>query len=564
MKKEKMISIRTKVVTLILVCILAVSAIMIILVIPKAKHAVATATENNMQDLVNLSSDLVDDQVTMLGEDHVTSDVLSSIVGSIGIEGVDSSYIYVVNSDKLFIYHPKDEKLGTEVFNDTISKLIDQIPSGNYTPKMVFHYTDENGVVKYAAYCVSDVTHWVTVIVGNEDDALASINNLQAGSIIIILICALALSLIGFVVANKITKPINTMTDVISHTSKLDFTHTSELLSLQHLSDETGQMSRATFEMQENLKNMVTNLSRISCQLTGNAQSLSSVTSKINAASTDNSATAEELAASMEETSATAITIDSNMTNILNNTNDINEKSHAGLNLAKEINTRATDMNTSAITASNKTLEIYTDIKARTEEAIEKSKAVEKVNVLAATIQQIADQTSLLSLNASIEAARAGEAGKGFAVVAGEIGALATQSADTVKSIMDIVEEVNSAVSSMESSMQTTLDFLENTVMNDYQSFVATSEKYDADAQAVNTSMTDISELAKSLEESAKDIVNAVSGITETISEAAVGVNNVAEKTTDIVTLSSDVMDVVNSTGDSSNQLSDIVDSFRL
>lgn len=55
-----------------------------------------------------------------------------------------------------------------------------------------------------------------------------------------------------------------------------------------------------------------------------------------------------------------------------------------------------------------------------------------------------------MSLNASIEAARVGEAGKGFAVVAGEIGQLASQSTSTVKSIMEIVAEVNAAVKNMD------------------------------------------------------------------------------------------------------------------
>ena len=517
-----------------------------------------------MQDIVNLSSLLIDDQVSTLGESNVDSSILSSIVGDIGIQGVASSYIYVVNTDKNFIYHPTADKIGTEVFNTTISSLVDQIPNGSYESQHVFHYTDEKGVVKYAAYCVSDVTHWVTVIVGNERDVLAPINSLQNSTIFIILLCSIILSGIGYVMASKITKPIKIMTNVISSSANLDFTQTDQLLHLQKAADETGQMSRATYQMQESLRDIITQLNEQSNHLSLNAENITNVTERINSASTDNSATSQELAASMEETSATATTIDSNITHILDNTNEINRKSQEGLELAKEINKRATDLNSSALSASDATREIYESIRIKTQEAINKSSAVDKVNDLASAIQNIADQTSLLSLNASIEAARVGEAGKGFAVVAGEIGNLAAQSTNTVNEIMEIIEEVNLAVSSMENSMQTTLDFLENKVMNDYQLFLSASEKYDEDARTVNSSMIDISDVAHNLDHVAQDIVIAISGITQTISESAIGVSNIAEKTTDVVILSGDIMEVVENTESISGELSSIVHSFHL
>lgn len=81
------------------------------------------------------------------------------------------------------------------------------------------------------------------------------------------------------------------------------------------------------------------------------------------------------------------------------------------------------------------------------QQAIDKvGKASEEITNITGVISGIADETNLLSLNASIEAARAGEAGKGFAVVATEIGQLAQNSADSVRDIEGLISEINALV----------------------------------------------------------------------------------------------------------------------
>ena len=76
-------------------------------------------------------------------------------------------------------------------------------------------------------------------------------------------------------------------------------------------------------------------------------------------------------------------------------------------------------------------------------------KAVDDSMTIIGSIQSIANQTNLLSLNASIEAARAGEAGRGFAVVAGEVQNLAKSTKDTTDHISNILQEINDSVKEM-------------------------------------------------------------------------------------------------------------------
>jgi methyl-accepting chemotaxis protein len=87
--------------------------------------------------------------------------------------------------------------------------------------------------------------------------------------------------------------------------------------------------------------------------------------------------------------------------------------------------------------------------KVLTDEISFMKKDVSSIGEIILAINYIADQTNLLSLNASIEAARAGQAGKGFAVVADEIKKLAGQSVNAVKKVEENITKINSRANNM-------------------------------------------------------------------------------------------------------------------
>ena len=181
--------------------------------------------------------------------------------------------------------------------------------------------------------------------------------------------------------------------------------------------------------------------------------------------------------------------------------------------------------------ANSRTTEAFAQVAQQTHTTNE---SVQKIREATELITSIASQTNLLSLNASIEAARAGEAGKGFAVVAGEIGTLAAQTSTTVGSINEIIAEVNQAVANMTGCLKESTDFLEQTVLKDYEDFMGVADQYTKDATVFDDDMSAISGQINTLLSSIVEIADAMQGVSSTVSEAADGVTDIAQKTLEV------------------------------
>lgn len=557
-------SINARIIMLVVICILLFIGLNAAYIIPQSKNAVQATTEKNMQDIAMFSGMLVEDMIEENGAENVNYDMLKTVLEGKGLAGIDSSYVYVVNEEGTFLYHKKEDKIGTTVFNEQINNLLTKIPTGSYNATGTFHYTDENGVKKYTSYQVIESVGWVAVIAANEDEVMTEINKVRNISLILSIIVAVLLTGAGVFAANHITKPIRVLTTAIKRTGDLDFSSNDALEHIEHNKDETGVMARAVGDMEQSLRDMVGRISVTSGELEEHAQKLSEITYKIDSANADNSATSEELAASMEETSASTDLISDNTRTIKENADNIAASAQSRASDAKEISNKAQKIHEDTVQASEKTQRIYEEIDAQGKVALEKSKAVEKVNALAAAIQDIASQTNLLALNASIEAARAGEAGRGFAVVATEIGTLAEQSSNTVADIMNIVAEVQSAVNEMSTCLQRTLTYMSEDVSADYDKFMDMSDQYQADAKGFSDAMDEIYNMIGELQESTTEISHSIEAISKTVGEAADAVTTVAEKTTDVAMLSTGVVDVVSQTKDNSTELRDIKESFTL
>ena len=483
-------------------------------------------------------------------------------LADISMEGIDSSYAYLVDTDGTMLYHPTAEKIGQPVENAVVLGVVAELAKGQVPVNETVTY-DFKGVTKYAAYAIT-ANRQIVVVTADEDEIMKPLNQIINKIMLLSLGILASAIVLAYVVSQFICRPIQQITTIIVDTAQLDFRSNPNGAKLRSRRDETGEMANAVHVMRRNLRSMIGDIDTASNQITQNVDGLQEITTTVDHMCSDNSATSQQLAAGMEETAATTVTINENIEVIKSGADDINSMATEGARTSEAIMMRANDLRTKTVEASTKTMTMYNNVKTKAQEAIEGSKAVDKINELTGTIMEISSQTGLLALNASIEAARAGEAGRGFAVVATEIGSLADQTSKAIKDIGTIVDAVNAAVSNMAECLEETTGFLENTVLTEYKEFEQVSEQYQEDADTFKTSMNDVSDAMAGLANSIDAIAQALSGINSTVGESSIGVSDIAEKTSDMVEKTGTTHDMVEECYTYVEKLREIVSQFVL
>ena len=473
-----------------------------------------------------------------------------------------SGYAFLTDASAAVMYH-KNADEGTKLsdLDSSLSKSADFIgDDGNQGKTMDYSYKNVNK--KFAFYNLDNGMKLVLSVPVSEIYAEAYG---LAKLIIIAMIVAFVLSaVIGVIIGTGMTRPIRQLTAVIEQTAELDFRPTKEGGKLRKQKDEIGNMATKIHIMRKKLREMMRDLQQTQQVLEGNAEDLNHLMKQNSAYAEDNSATTQELAAGMEETSANAAHIVENVGIMRESSDNIQRLAEDGEKNSGQIQERAGEMERISTESRHKTDQMYAVMKQKTDAAVEQAKSVQKINALTDNIKQISSQTNLLALNANIEAARAGEAGRGFAVVASEIGDLATQTLDTVSTIDEIVGEVNSSVSNMTECLTTIMEFLEQTVLGDYEHFAQVGEQYHADADTFQQIMQQTKEAVDALEQHIGEISSTISEINSMVEQSTDGISGIAEKSGSTQNLVTEGYDKLQECTQSVNVIRDFVAQFHL
>ncbi|MCB8818395.1 methyl-accepting chemotaxis protein [Desulfosporosinus shakirovi] len=459
----------------------------------------------------------------------------------------------VINMDNDFNNVQQNSKLESLV---TLEKQMTEGKAG------VGEY-EYNGEIKYLGFAPVEGTGWSLAVASPKDEVMSGIKTMRK-SVLIVSVFVLFLSLgVGYFVSKLISNPILLASEHLKVIATGDFTHEfpQELIARK---DEIGALTKAIETMQKSVRDVVNGVilesRNVESSVITSVQAINELTQQIE----EVSSTTEELSAGMEETAASTEEMSATATEIERAVGSIAQKAQEGAVSAGEISRRASELKQNAISSQKSAQDLYLISQDKLIQAIEKSKAVEQINVLSDSILQITSQTNLLALNAAIEAARAGEAGRGFAVVADEIRKLAENSKSTVNEIQEVTKQVVSSVENLSESSARVLAFIDTQVLKDYQSMVKTGEQYYKDAEFVDSLVTDFSATSEELTASIQEMAKVIEEIAVAANQGAEGTTNIAQKSITVVEKSDEVRKQADVSKESSENLLKIVARFTV
>lgn len=557
-RKKSSVSFWHSMKTSFMLVVVAVAAAVVVMytlmIMPGIRSNIRQIYSNYLLDLTLSYGSELDETLTRVDNkmlEHVHT--MQGIVEKAQLEGIDSSYGYIVSTDGTMLYHPTAEKIGQPVENETVKKIVAEVEAGKTPEPEVVSYMFD-GTQKYAACYVSE-NGFIFVMTADDTDLLKAANKLQArglGTAVVVLILG---AFVAWICARRMTRPLIRMTSAVDRIAGFDLTEDPELIALDKNKGETGAIAHAVLHMKQALRSMVqqireqsANIHQASGQLEENATATSgnvdSVETAVNEIATGATSQATETQRATEDVVMMGTMIENTSTQVENLNSTAVEMSNASAS-ARDALEELNHINEKAIESIEV---IYQQTHTTNESAL-------KIKDVTELIASIAEETNLLSLNASIEAARAGDAGKGFAVVASQIQKLAEQSNASTKKIDDIIHML---LTDSENAVHT-MEEVREVMHQQSEKVEQTKQVFDSLNQGIDQSisgMEAISEHTRQLDHARENIVDTVQNLSAIAQENAAS----TEETNAVVMEIGGVMQQISGNAQGLRRIADILE----
>ena len=509
--------------------------------ITRIAMAYGTAYTNDQGQTVISATGILNDgssTIKVLGAD-VTLDKISIIVNS-AVKMKGASSFLVDTNDYKILAHREASLIGTNLSTGDKNKLLagaaKSITSGDLSSKEI----DGNMV----AFAEVSGTDWVLVSYIPTSIILKSVSQMGmllfiVGAVAIVIIVVLILFVVKRVIA-----PLTKISNNITSMSEGDFT-----IEVDSFVASMRNMLASISKESDKLKEESDNSDRVSKSMYEASQAQSEAMQQLND-------TVDQLALAVNDIAQNATVL----SGVVADTRDNSDKAHDSMRETVEISQKGrSDMEKVSVAMGG-----ISAANERLVESINKvGSASEEITNIVAMISDIAEETNLLSLNASIEAARAGEAGRGFAVVATQIAKLAQTSSQSANNISNLIGEIRKLIGDAVSQASESADNIKENSELIHVAVETFDQIYDI-IQDTNSLITDMMTDIQKVE----DVSTNVAAISEEQAASADEIlatsQSMVEMANNITQSSQDVADNSHELAETSQTLTSYVQKFKI
>ena len=477
--------------------------------------------KDQVENVITLLNGIYQKQINGEINEQEAKEEAKYLVKSLRYNG--EGYFWIDDVDATLIAHPiLKEREGENRINETdkngvllIQKIINvaKEEGGGYTD---FSYMkpNEEGVYPKRAYSELFEPYGWIVSTGNyiddiDKEVMKKSQELTLGikhTTILIIVIAVVLIMgsiiIAIIVSSGLVKPLKKITKLAERLSSYDFSEPIEI----HDKTEFGITAYALNKAQENVRNLIKNISDNVVELNESSEELSGLTNDVNSKVFKMTEATKLIIESMNESGESVNQINSSMREINVGVEQLAIKSTDSSCISNKFKDKSLELKNTTDSTLKYTKDIYYKKEEKIIEAIKEGQFVERIYSMVDAISSIAEQTNLLASNASIEASRAGEHGKGFAVVAEEVRKLSEESSQSVASIKDIVMKVKEAFKKLSDNTDEILKFINGDIIKQLNEFDVSGDYYYDNAEKISAISQDVAAMSEQLSASMEQI----------------------------------------------------------
>ena len=539
-RASKLHSITTQIFISIITAVVLTGVLMILTYSPNISRTITSSVQDYLVDIVdaygnNMTRNM---EAAEYPDSLLKGDYLSKYFENVKLINVEGSYMYMVNAAGNCLYHPDGSLVGRKIEDETILSNIQSIAEGK-SKTNIFEAT-EDGEKIYCAVYVHPDDAFRLIAVAKEEAALSPISKINRQGMIGLFVSLVICCFVAMQMSKAIVRPINEITRVTMNVSEMDFTVDAVQDKLDKRKDEVGSVSKALTMLRREISRMVIEIKNESKELTdaadvfvsnadSTARTMEQIGNAVNEISEGASSQADETQKATESVML--------MGNMIEETNDLVGQLVEGAGFVQNSSEAAKKVIDELDSSNQKTSEYINIVSDQTNKTNESAK---RISEAAQMITDIAEETNLLSLNASIEAARAGEQGRGFAVVASQIQKLAEQSSESAGQIEKIITELLADTRRSVEVMEEVRVIMES----QNEQVQKTNEAFDVIHQGISktiSGMQQISDKSQKLDEERIVVVDVVQNLTAIAQENAAGAEETAASVTEATTFVEDI-----------------------